>query len=590
MSQSKQTLRCAVYTRKSSEEGLEQAFNSLDAQREAGLDYIRSQKHQGWRPVKTEYSDGGYSGGTTDRPGLQKMLADIRSGLLDVVVVYKVDRLSRSLADFANLMRIFDEHNVSFVSVTQQFSTTTSMGRLTLNMLLCFAQFEREVTGERIRDKIAATKRKGVWVGGQPPLGYRVSRPDEAPGDRRLRIIEEEAKAVRMAFEWYAKCKSPLEVAQRLNQAGHRTREVQTGSGHTEGGKPFSASFVKRILANPTYRGKITHGRGSGREIYDGLHEPIIDEELWERTRPEVVDSGSSCPPVWTEPHLLKGKIRTAEGYAMSPASVLRKNACKDGSSRERRVRYYCSQKALKKGYRTCTMKTLNARQLDDLVRAMVLDHIADHWQVNLRLWDASRRDQALRDTLIGVIVSPERLEVQLDRERIGAIQRQHEIDAASKVDRTTIDPGSTDPVPRCVFGPEVHEEDESIQLVLKIALKRHDGKRVLVSEDGHGLIRRCQADGTPIPQPALVRAIGQAYGWLDDIRKRGQTIEEVAAQAGLTAPRVSYLLHLTRLGPAVVRAVLTGTIDEQVTIKDLHKAADHLDWSLQAAALNFNE
>ena len=193
-------VRCAVYTRKSSEEGLDMAFNSLDAQREAGLDYIKSQKHQGWTAITTAYDDGGYSGGSTDRPDLQRLLDDIHKGRVDVVVVYKVDRLSRSLADFAQLMQTFDEHNVSFVSVTQQFNTTTSMGRLTLNMLLSFAQFEREVAGERIRDKIAATKRKGVWVCGQPPLGYRLPRegePDFVLNDRTLRVIEPEAELIR---------------------------------------------------------------------------------------------------------------------------------------------------------------------------------------------------------------------------------------------------------------------------------------------------------------------------------------------------------------------------------------------------------
>jgi len=251
-------LRCAVYTRKSSEEGLEQSFNSLDAQREAGRDYIKSQKHQGWTAVSTHYDDGGYSGGTTQRPALQRLLDDIARGRIDVVVVYKVDRLSRSLADFARLMQTFDEHKVSFVSVTQQFNTTTSMGRLTLNMLLSFAQFEREVTGERIYDKIAATKRKGVWVAGRPPLGYRVSRPDEAPGDRRLRIVEHEAAIVRAIFAAYLKRSSPLAVARRMNAAGHATRAWKDARGNTRGGNRFNAATVKKILCNPVYVGKIT--------------------------------------------------------------------------------------------------------------------------------------------------------------------------------------------------------------------------------------------------------------------------------------------------------------------------------------------
>ncbi|MEM6852803.1 MAG: recombinase family protein, partial [Planctomycetota bacterium] len=210
-------LRCAIYTRKSHEEGLDQAFNSLDAQREAGVDYIHSQKHEGWEVSATRYDDGGYTGGNIKRPALARLLSDIEqgtSGGIDVVVVYKVDRLSRSLSDFAGMMKLFEQHNVSFVSVTQQFNTTNSMGRLTLNMLLSFAQFEREVTGERIRDKIAATKKKGLWVGGRPPLGYRLE-------DRRLHIVPPEAELVQEIFRGYLDTDgSLLELADRLNRQG----------------------------------------------------------------------------------------------------------------------------------------------------------------------------------------------------------------------------------------------------------------------------------------------------------------------------------------------------------------------------------
>jgi DNA invertase Pin-like site-specific DNA recombinase len=250
------TVRCVVYTRKSSEEGLEQAFNSLDAQREAGIAYITSQKHEGWVLAPTHYDDGGYSGGSTERPALQKLLVDIEAGKVDIIVVYKVDRLSRSLGDFAQMMTLFDKHNVSFVSVTQQFNTTTSMGRLTLNILLSFAQFEREVTGERIRDKFAASKKKGMWMGGSPPLGYVIN-------DRQLIIEPQEAELVKKIFNLYLTCQSPLAVMQTLQQDGHTNKHWQTAAGHWRGGNKMTVSHVNKILRNVVYVGKVQHGKDS---------------------------------------------------------------------------------------------------------------------------------------------------------------------------------------------------------------------------------------------------------------------------------------------------------------------------------------
>ena len=243
--------RCAIYTRKSHEEGLDQAFNSLDAQREAGLDYIRSQKHEGWE-ARDERYDGGCSGGNMRRPALRRLLEDIERGGIEVVVVYKVDRLSRSLHDFAQMMRLFDERKVSFVSVTQQFNTTTSMGRLTLNMLLSFAQFEREVTGERIRDKLAATKKKGMWVGGQPPLGYRLE-------ERQLVVIPEEAQLVRRIFRGRLAHPSLVELAQQLDEEGFTTKRWRSRGGNWHGGRRLTPKYLYRILTHPLYIGKIVH-------------------------------------------------------------------------------------------------------------------------------------------------------------------------------------------------------------------------------------------------------------------------------------------------------------------------------------------
>src|SRR5271167_487247 len=267
-----QPLRCAIYTRKSSEEGLDQEFNSLHAQREACEAYIRSQQGEGWRLRKTHYDDGGLSGATMERPALKQLLADIEEGLVDVVVVYKVDRLTRSLSDFARMVEIFDGHQVSFVAVTQQFNTTTSMGRLTLNVLLSFAQFEREVTGERIRDKIAASKKKGIFMGGVVSLGYRVE-------NRALHVVEEHAAFVRHLFRRYLEIGSVVRLKAALDQDNVRLPLRTDGRGKTTGGGPISRGHLYKILSNPIYVGRLTH-KG---QVHEGLHDPIVDHEAWDR-------------------------------------------------------------------------------------------------------------------------------------------------------------------------------------------------------------------------------------------------------------------------------------------------------------------
>ncbi|MGE0252650.1 MAG: recombinase family protein [Dongiaceae bacterium] len=274
MTEPKKRTRCAIYTRKSTEEGLDMEFNSLDAQREAGESYITSQRHEGWTLLPDYYDDGGFSGGSMERPALQKLMRDIEKGLVDVVVVYKVDRLSRSLADFAKLIDLFDKYNVSFVSVTQQFNTTTSMGRLTLNILLSFAQFEREVIGERIRDKIAATKRKGMWTGGQPPLGYVTK-------DKKLVIEDKEAALVRLIFERFTVLQSMTLLAKELRDQGYRTKSWITKTGKSCGGEVITKGFLYKLLNNRTYLGEINHLGNN----YPGQHKPIISHALWEKTR-----------------------------------------------------------------------------------------------------------------------------------------------------------------------------------------------------------------------------------------------------------------------------------------------------------------
>ena len=337
-------LRCAVYTRKSSEEGLEQEFNSLDAQREACEAYIASQRSEGWALVRDHYDDGGISGGTLERPALQRLLSDIDDGLVDVVVVYKIDRLSRSLMDFSKLVEVFDRNNVTFVSVTQSFNTTTSMGRLTLNILLSFAQFEREVTAERIRDKVKASRMKGIFMGGNPPYGYK-------PKERKLVIDEEEAKNVRWIFSRFLEIGSATELAREATRRGIRTPR----------GNAMSKNFLYRILNNRVYIGEAVH-KGTG---YAGEHQRLIDQRTWDRVHAILQESPRlRANNTRTEtPALLKGLLFGEDGAAFSPTHT-RKG--------DRLYRYYVSQTVLKHGAGKCPVARVPAAEIE----AAVIDQI----------------------------------------------------------------------------------------------------------------------------------------------------------------------------------------------------------------------
>lgn len=321
--------RCAIYTRKSTDEGLEQDFNSLHAQREACEAYIKSQTHEGWKPIRTAFDDGGFSGGTMDRPGLAALLEAVERREVDIIVVYKVDRLTRSLADFAKIVERLDAQGVSFVSVTQQFNTTTSMGRLTLNVLLSFAQFEREVTAERIRDKIAASKKKGMWMGGPVPLGYDVQ-------DRKLLVNETEAVTVRRIFDLYLETGSVRLLKHACERQGIVSKVRHMKTGRVSGGVPLGRGNLYQMLSNPIYVGRIPH-RG---ETYPGQHEAIIDESVWEAVQTQLSDNavarryGTNAK----SPSLLKGLVYDEAGDLLSPT-----HAVKSG----RRYRYYVSHRAL---------------------------------------------------------------------------------------------------------------------------------------------------------------------------------------------------------------------------------------------------
>lgn len=359
----KRKLRCAVYTRKSTEEGLEQEFNSLHAQREACEAFVASQKAEGWMLVADRYDDGGYSGGTLDRPALRRLLADIEARRVDVVVVYKIDRLSRSLMDFAKLVEVFDRNEVTFVSVTQSFNTTTSMGRLTLNILLSFAQFEREVIGERIRDKFAASRRKGMWMGGWAPLGYDIK-------DRKLIVNEAEARLVQSMFKRFARAMPPQLLIEELAREGSLNKQ----------GKPIDKGYLYRVLNNRVYLGEAVH-KGTA---YPGEHAAIIEPDLWDQVHALIKASGRNraTRPLGRTPALLKGLIFGPTGAAMTPAYARK---------RGRLYRYYVSSALIRTGACASPIRRIPASPIEEAV-LMQIKAMVQTPEIIVATWRAARR------------------------------------------------------------------------------------------------------------------------------------------------------------------------------------------------------
>jgi site-specific DNA recombinase len=370
-------VRCAVYTRKSTEEGLDQDFNSLDAQRQAAEAYIRSQAHAGWTCLPTRYDDGGYTGSNLDRPALQSLLADVRAGQVDCVVTHRVDRLSRSLLDFAKLMEQFEQHQVAFVSVTQHFHSGTSMGRLVLNVLLSFAQFERELIAERTRDKMAAARRKGKWSGGLPILGYDVDARK-----KKLVINEEEAARVRAIFALYLEQRGLLPVVEELARRGWCTKRTSTRQGRVRGGRPFTKGSLYQLLTNVTYLGQVRYKN----EVHPGEQPAIVDRGVWQQVQGILAENGQAQAAAERSRSraLLQGLLRCRPcGCAMTPAHVTNGN---------KRYRYYTCSAAQKKGWHTCPSKSVPAAALE----RYVLDQIGSHARVDA--WPTlTPREQAER-------------------------------------------------------------------------------------------------------------------------------------------------------------------------------------------------
>jgi site-specific DNA recombinase len=389
-------VRCAIYTRKSTEEGLEQEFNSLHAQREAAEAYIQSQKHMGWVQLPQHYDDGGFSGGSLERPGLQQLLIDIEAGRVDCVVVYKVDRLSRSLLDFARLMDRFDQRSVSFVSVTQQFNTTSSLGRLTLNILLSFAQFERELIGERTRDKMGAARRKGKWVGGTPVLGYDVD-----PRGGRLVVNDNEARRVREIFAFYRKHRSLTVLVGEATRHNWSTKAWKSRRGVRHRGRPFTKASLRLLLTNAVYAGKVNY-RGV---IYEGEHPAIVDAELWEAVNAEFCDRQRPK----------SDSARSSQNALLAGLLVCKRCNCPMvatyAANKGRRYRYYVCQAARQKGWQSCPTKSVSATLIEDSIIAQLGDQ--------LRLDDTRFQLQISDSQLLGFLEGESRALVQTLVEKI---------------------------------------------------------------------------------------------------------------------------------------------------------------------------
>src|SRR6202790_2858982 len=391
-------VRCAIYTRVSTEHGLDQEFNSLDAQYDAASAYIKSQAHAGWTLIRSRYDDGGYSGGSTDRPDLQKLLDDIRARKIDVIVVYKVDRLTRSLADFAKLVELFDSHGVSFVSVTQQFNTTTSMGRLTLNVLLSFAQFEREVTSERIRDKIAASKRKGIWVGGNLPLGYQMQ-------DGKITIVEEKAELVRAIYRRYLELGSVNELLRDLRDRNIRTKTRRLSTGTTRGGIPFGRGALYYVMSNHFYIGEVKYKN----EILPGEQPPIMDRALFDAVRQKSLAQWSHRTIVRNKSdHLLTGLLFDDAGHRMIPT-----HATKAGV----RYRYYVSTPCLHGEAKIASAGSVSrvpAPEIEDIVVKSLKEHRAAKQDMSTTSAVCLGECGDLAQLIAGIVVHRDRLIVRL--------------------------------------------------------------------------------------------------------------------------------------------------------------------------------
>ena len=524
--------RCAVYTRKSTEYNLELAFNSLDAQREACEAYIKSQAPEGWRLIPGRYDDGAFSGASLDRPALQQLLADVRAGKIDIVLVYKVDRLTRSLADFAKLIELFDAHCVSFVSVTQSFNTNSSMGRLTLNVLLSFAQFERELIGERVRDKIAASKRRGIWVGGPVPLGY-------AAVDKKIVVVAAEAEAVRTIFARYLELGSVRALVQDLDRRGIRSKLRRCSTGRTVGGGRFGVGALAYLLKNRFYIGEVVY-RG---EVHHGEHEPILDSALFEAVEAKLAAQARARRCRLRDlPAILSGRLFDNRGNRMSPTHANKRGA---------RYRYYVSQAVLQgKPPPPGLVSRVPAAEIEALVVAALRNHL--NARGGGEGLPANDRD-LLERHLERVTLTPNHLELRL-RELVEPTQAHDPVNDGSSgppiANVTTIIIPWSSPVPATVKG-----------------------------------IIHVPAHNTPIKagrREALLIAIVKARQWIDDLAHgRAASFAVIARREGKAERHIRLLAPLAFVSPRIVSALLDGTAPADLTLTKLARALPYC-WAEQ--------
>ncbi len=532
------TIRCAIYTRKSSEEGLEQDFNSLDAQRESCEAYITSQKSSGWVALPDMYDDGGISGGTMERPALQRLLADIGAGRINTVVVYKVDRLTRSLSDFAKIVDAFDAKGVSFVSVTQQFNTTTSMGRLTLNMLLSFAQFEREVTGERIRDKIAASKRKGMWMGGLPPLGYDVD-------DRKLVINPAEADTVRHIYRRYAVMTSVRALKEELDYDGIVSKARINGFGNATGGKSLARGALYLMLQNRIYRGEIVHKDNA----YPGLHDAIIDEALWDEVQAALAENRVErvTRSKAAAPSLLAGLVYDDSGARMSPTHANKKGT---------RYRYYVSQSLIKRGRPKAEAGACRvpAADLETIVEERICTLLLDEATIfEMRGPATVEARKAMIEDAADLARRWSSLPTPGRRAILHALVKR--IDVCLETVDITIRPAALPGI--AGSGPAV---DKSLAtggptkvMSVPARLKR-TGMEVKL------LVQGTSGPADRKPDRSLIRLLGQAHRFRSMLMTDcGNSMRNIAGDAGVSSSYFTRVLRLSFLAPEITKTILQG-------------------------------
>lgn len=532
-------IRCAIYTRKSSEDGLEQDFNSLDAQREACEAYIASQKHEGWELLPDHYDDGGISGGHLDRPALQRLMQAVDEKRVDQIVVYKIDRLTRSLADFAKLVDRLDAAETSFVSVTQSFNTATSMGRLTLNMLLSFAQFEREVTAERIRDKIAASKRKGMWMGGSVPLGYQAN-------GRTLIIEEAEAKTIRVLYGLYLEHGNIRKVKERAEELNLRSRRRERTDGRVSGGKHFDRGHLQHILSNPVYAGRIRHKK----QVYEGQHPALIDPDVWDKVQ-QMLQSGAAIARGSKQKatrSLLAGKLFDETGDLLTPSHSRKKG---------RRLRYYISRRLVKdRSRKHPNAWRLPAEQVEGMLDELVRQHMSRSDAVAVmtegltaaELSDASGRLQE-RDTVTERLALIERVDL-----KPGSLTVR--LDKSMLADRLGSKPEQLNPAELTIKAPFRMRRRG-------VELKLHLGEAP------------AETDKT------LVQNIVKARRWLAMV-VAGKTFSEIAKPEGVSKRRVQDVTNLALLAPDVLDGIAAGEQPDGLTTDYLIKTRFPAVWSEQ--------